>query len=299
MILVTGATGNVGRRAVSELLAAGVAVRALTRSPDDAGLPDAAQLVRGDLSKPETVRAALKGGVEAVLFVWPLPTAKRAAAVLEVVAGHTSRIVYLSSLSVQDGLERQLDPISACHAAIERLIERSGLRWNFLRPSGFATNTLVWAPQIRSGDTVRWPYGAARRSLIDERDIAAVAARVLLDERRAGERHVLTGPQALSQVEQLDAIGEAVGRRLRYEETPPGRARQALFRAWGVPGIAARVLPPGAFPRRMADGMIAAWAGMTKEPEPVTETVQAITGAPAHTFRAWANEHAAQFRLGG
>jgi len=232
----------------------------LTRSPDNAELPIAAAGVRGDLSKPDTVRAALDGGVEAVLLIWPL------------------------------------DPISACHEEIARLIEHSGMRWTFLRPSGFATNTLIWAPQIRRGDTVRWPYGAARRSLIDERDIAAVAARVLLDGRHAGERHALTGPQPLSQVEQLEVIGEAIGRRLRYEEISPALARQALLRAWGVPRIAASLLPPGTLPRRMADGMLAAWARMTTDPEPVTDTVRAITGRPAHTFADWAHEHAAQFR---
>jgi len=295
MILVTGATGNVGRNVVSNLLDAGAAVRALTRNPANVGLPSAAQVVRGDLSKPGTLKTALTG-VETVFLVWPFPTAKAAASVLEVVAMHASRIVYLSSLSVRDEIQRQADPISAFHAEIERLIEQSGMQWTFLRPSGFATNTLIWAPQIRAGDVVRWPYGAARRSLIDERDIAATAARMLLDQQDAGAKHLLTGPQAISQLEQMEAIGEAIGRPLRYQEIPPAGARFALLNAWGVPKVATRLLPRRALVRQMADGALATLAATVTNPELVTSTVQAITGAPAHTFREWAHEHATQFR---
>ncbi len=296
VILVAGATGNVGRNVVSELLVGGAAVRALTRSPERAGLPERVEVVRGDLSKPDTVKAALAGEVWAVFLMWPFPTAKAAVSVLEMIATHCSRVVYLSSLSVRDDLERQLDPISSFHAEIERLIERSGMRWTILRPSGFATNTLVWAPQIRADGTVRWPYEAARRSLIDERDIAATAASVLRDSQHAGSKHVLTGPRALSQIEQLHAIGDAIGRRLNYREIPPDRARQALLRAWGVPGIAARLLPPRALPRQMADGALAALAAMVTDPEPVTNTVQELTGTPARTFHEWARAHAEDFK---
>ena len=209
---------------------------------------------------------------------------------------HASRIVYLSSLSVRDNVARQVGPISAFHADIERLIERSGMRWTFLRPSGFATNTLIWAPQIRASGTVHWPYGAAQRSLIDERDIAAAATRVLLEQQHDGAKYVLTGPQALSQCEQLKTIGDAIGRSLRYQEIPPAGARQALLSAWGIPRIAARLLPSRSLPRQMVDSMLAAWANMVTDPEPITGTAQAITASPARTFREWAHEHAAQFR---
>ena len=296
VILVTGATGNVGRNVVSELLIGGAAVRALTRSPERAGLPERVEVVGGDLSKPDTVKAALVGEVEAVFLMWPFPTAKAAVPALEMIATHCRRIVYLSSLSVRDDLERQLDPISGFHAEIERLIERSGMRWTILRPSGFATNTLVWAPQIRTRGTVRWPYEAAKRSLIDERDIAAAAATVLRDSQHAGSKHALTGPRALSQSEQLHAIGEAIGRPLTYDEIPPDQALQTLLRAWGIPKIAARLLPPRALPRRMADGALAALGSMVTNPEPVTNTVEDLTGAPARTFHEWARAHADDFK---
>lgn len=273
----------------------GAEVRALTRNPDGAGLPPGVDIVRGDLSKPDGLRAALSG-VSATFLVWPLLNAKAASDVVAAIEDHASRIVYLSSMSVRDGVDRQTDPISAFHAEIERLISRSRLQWTFLRPSGFATNTLVWAPQIRTGSTVRWPYGGARRSLIDERDIAAVAARALLDERHGGHKHLLSGPHALTQIEQLELIGEAIGRQLRYEEIPPAAARQALLTAWGIPSIVARVLPARTLPRRIADGVLAAQANMLSEPEAVTNTVEHVTGTPARTFTNWASSHTHDFR---
>jgi uncharacterized protein YbjT (DUF2867 family) len=124
-----------------------------------------------------------------------------------------------------------IDPINQLHADIERLIERTGLAWTFLRASGFATNALWWAPQIRADGVVRAPYGAAVRSSIHERDIAAVAVRALTGDGHAGAQHLLTGPQALTQVEQVRAIGEAIGRPLRYEEIARETARQQLLAA--------------------------------------------------------------------
>ncbi len=259
------------------------------------GLPTGVEIVRGDLSKPDSLRAALSG-VTAVFLVWPLMNAKAARDVVEAIDGRASRIVYVSSMSVRDGVDRQTDPISSLHSEIERLISRSRLRWTFLRPSGFATNTLVGVPQIRAGSTVRWPYGGARRSLIDEFDIAAVAACALRDERHAGNTHLLSGPNALTQIEQLDLIGEAIGRQLQYEEIPPAAARQALLTAWGIPSIVARLLPARALPRRIADGVLAAQADMLTEPEAVTNTVEQVTGTPARTFADWACSHAHDFR---
>jgi uncharacterized protein YbjT (DUF2867 family) len=294
-ILVTGATGNVGRHVVSHLQRASATVRALTRNPGSAGLPDGVEVVRGDLSAPATLDACLDG-VEAVFLVWPFLTAKAAPAFLQTVAKHTRRIVYLSSMSVRDDRERQAEPISAFHADIERLIEQSGLEQTFLRPSGFATNTLMWAPQIRAGGVVRWPYGAARRSLIHERDIAAVAARALTGDGHGAKKYILTGPEALTQIEQVRTIGEAIGRPLRYEEISPKAARQRLLTAWGLPPATARLLPARSRVRRLADGALDAWANMVGEPEPVTHTAQEITGVQARTFREWAIDHADEFR---
>jgi uncharacterized protein YbjT (DUF2867 family) len=174
-----------------------------------------------------------------------------------------------------------IDPINQLHADIERLIERTGLAWTFLRASGFATNALWWAPQIRADGVVRGPYGAAVRSSIHERDIAAGAVRALTGDGHAGAQHLLTGPQALTQVEQVRAIGEAIGRPLRYEEIAREAARRQLLAA----------LPPS-----VVDGILDAHARFVAEPERVVPTVEEDTGAPARTFREWAIDHADAFR---
>jgi uncharacterized protein YbjT (DUF2867 family) len=142
-ILVTGATGNVGAHVVSELLASGASVRALTRDPAAAQLPDGAQIIAGDLMHPRSLEDAL-AGTSAVFLVWPLTDTEHAPVLIEAIARHTPRIVYLSAHGDVP-----------FHAAMERLIERAGVEWTFLRPGGFATNTRMWAPQIRDGDVVR------------------------------------------------------------------------------------------------------------------------------------------------
>ena len=276
MMLVTGATGTVGRQTVSQLLGAGAEVRALTRHPDAARLPGDVDVVGGDLSDPDTLAPALEG-VEAVFLVWPFTTAEGAPAVLDVVEREARRLVYLSSAGGQ-----RPDPVGMFHADMERLIEESKLEWTFLRPSGFATNTLMWAAQIREDGVVRWPYGAAARSLIHESDIAAVAVRALTGEGQGGSKHVLTGPELLTQADQVRTIGDVIGRPARWEDVPPDAVRDGLAAAFGNPSF--------------ADHALDAWARFVQEPELVTSTVERITGTPARTFREWASDHADDFR---
>lgn len=279
-ILVTGATGKVGREVVSGLLDADTDVRALARDPGSAGLPDGVEVVQGDLSRPGTLQTALDG-IDAVFLLWPMANAA-ASAVVDEISSHARRIVYLSSEGVRDGVEGQTDPITQSHADMERLIEQYELGWTFLRPTGFASNTLGWAEGIRTEGIVRAPYGEASRSLIHERDIAAVAVRALSGDGHAGKRHVLSGPGALTQIEQAHTIGEAIGRPVRFEETPPEVARDELTAAFGDASF--------------ADGALGVWAGFVTRPEQVTSTVAEIIGRPARTFREWANDHAGDFR---
>ena len=110
------------------------------------------------------------------------------------------------------------------------MIEASGLPWTFLRPGMFAANALSrWAPQIRAGDVVRWPYAASPTAPIHERDIAAVAVRAQLEAGHDGAEYVLTGPQSLRQLEQVATIGDVTGRSLRFEEMSPEEAWRELF----------------------------------------------------------------------
>ncbi|WET77676.1 NAD(P)H-binding protein [Amycolatopsis sp. QT-25] len=277
MILVTGATGRVGGSVVSQLLDKGVPVRALVRDPQRAALPGGVQVVRGDLADPASLGPALEG-VDSVFLVWPTLTADHAAPqTITEIAQRVQRIVYLSSNGVS---EDTTDGILGSHATLERLIEDSGVEWTFLRPGGFAANTLAWAEQIRAEGVVRWVYGDARRALVHERDIAAVGVVALTEEGHKGARYTFTGPESITQSEQAQAIGVAIGRPVRFEEITPEDARQGLFAG----------LPP-----QLVDDILAAHADMVTRPEPVTDTVQQLTGTPARTFGEWAADHAADF----
>ncbi|HEX3868286.1 MAG TPA: NAD(P)H-binding protein, partial [Gemmatimonadaceae bacterium] len=220
-ILITGATGRVGRLVVGELLRAGVPVRALTRRPEQASLPSAAEVVAGDFTIPASLDAALEG-IGTIFLVWTAPLSAASAVVERIAAqpGRTRRVVYLSSPhKTPHPFFQQPNPLRGLHAEVERLLAAAAVDLVVLRPGIFASNAIHWwAPQIRSGDVVRWPYGAAETAPIDERDIARVARHALLDNRHAGGDYVLTGSESLSQAEQVGAIGNAIARRLRFEE---------------------------------------------------------------------------------
>ncbi len=280
-ILVIGGTGTIGRQVVSRLAATGAQVRALARNPGVARLPPQVEVGRGDLTLPETLDGCLDG-IDAVFLVWTAPAASVAPA-LERIAKHARRIVFLSApLKTAHPLFQQPNPGRAMGEQIERLIEASGLQWTFLRPGMFAANALRWwAPQIRACDVVRWPHLAVPTAPIDERDIAAVAVRALCEEGHAGAEYVLTGPQSLSQFEQVSAIGRAIGRSLRIEEISPDEARRELLTI--VPAVAVNML-------------LQAWAAAIGQPAHVTSTLAEITGAPPHTFIDWATDNAAEFR---
>jgi uncharacterized protein YbjT (DUF2867 family) len=268
-ILVIGASGNVGRQVVRQLVPTGAAVRALVRDPESADLPAEVDVMAGDLTRPDTVDAAL-GGVDAVFLIWPFTTAVSAAPVIDAIARHSQRVVYLSAMTAEQG---------GLWGEIEKLIEDSGLAWTFLRPGGFMANTLMWADEIRSG-VVHWPYGAMARSLIHEADVAAV--RALTEDGHVGDRYVLTGPEALTQVDQVRVISEALGRGVRWEELSRDQARERLLAAWGDPSF--------------VDLALDHWASAVSSPEPVTSVVAEVTGRPARTFREWAQEHVSAFQ---
>jgi uncharacterized protein YbjT (DUF2867 family) len=268
MILVIGATGKVGHHVVDGLLERGARVRALTRNPDAARLPVGVEVVSGDLTDPKTFADHMPG-VEAVFLVWPFLAAEAAAEVVDTLAGDAGRIVYLSA----EAAGRRPDSV---WASVERAVERSGREWTFLRPTGFAANTLMWSGQIRRSGVVRWVYGRAARSLIHERDVADVAVRALTEGGHVRVRYVLTGPEALTQVEQVRRIGDAIGRALRWEEVSPDEIRDQLA---GVPASA-----------------LDTWASFVDSPEVVTSTVREVTGRPARSFPEWARDHAMDFR---
>jgi len=279
-VLVTGATGRVGRAVVDQLTAAGVPVRALTRRPEAAELPASVEVVAGDLTVPESLDAALRG-VDAVFLVWTAPPAS-APAVVERLAAHVRRVVFLSSPhQTPHPFFQQPNPMAVLHADIERLIAAAGLESTIIRPGMFASNALFWwAPAIRADGVVRWPYGAAETAPVDDRDVAAVAARTLYEDGHAGGDYVLTGPESLSQAEQVRIIGDVVGRRIRFEELSPEEFRSETAGTW---------------PRPVVDMLLDAWGATMGRPAFVSTAVSGILGS-ARPFRQWVADHAAAFR---
>ncbi|MFI6316399.1 alcohol dehydrogenase catalytic domain-containing protein [Nonomuraea sp. NPDC050556] len=243
-VLVTGATGTVGRQVMTDLRAAGVEVTGLSRSGP----------VRGDLADP----ASLRVEADAVFLVWPFATVDGLAEALDALPA--GRIVYLSSAAARPH-----------EVAAERLIAASGRPWTVLRPHVFAANARRWAAAIRAGGVVREPYGQASTAPVHEKDIAALAVRALLEDGHDGRTYELTGPDSLTQAEQVRIIGEVVGRPARWEEGSVEEARERML-AMGWP----------------ADEILAAQEALTLRPAPVL-------GAAVHSFRSWVASHAHLF----
>lgn len=280
-VLVTGATGRIGRAVVAELVAAGVPVRALTRNPAAAALPPNVEIVAGDFTKPESLDPALQG-VSTVFLLWTAPPATTAA-VVDRLAAQPRRVVFLSSPhQTPHPFFQQPNPMARLHAAIERLIAAAGLESTYIRPGMFCSNaTFWWGPALRDGNVVRWPYGAVETAPIDERDVAAVVARVICDDSHAGKDYVLTGPEALSQAQQVAIIGDVTGQEIRFEELSPDEFRRETANTWPTPVV---------------DMLLDAWGASVGHPAFVTSNVAEIVGAPARTFRQWVTDHADAFR---
>src|SRR5262249_50104046 len=148
-------------------------------------------------------------GVGAVFLVWTAPPTT-APAVVERLATYARRVVFLSSPhQTPHPFFQQPNPMAVLHADIERLIAASRRGSTIIRPGMFASNALGgWSPAIRTGGVIRWPHAAAQTAPVDDRDVAAVAARTLHQDGHAGGDYVLTGPESLSQVEQVRIIGD-------------------------------------------------------------------------------------------
>ncbi|MFI6595445.1 SDR family oxidoreductase [Nonomuraea sp. NPDC050536] len=277
-ILVTGAAGNLGSEVVDRLEARGARVRCLVRR--QAGVRAGAEPVVGDLTDPTIVRAALVG-VDAVFLLWPLIDAASAHGLIAELAAAAPHVVYLSSTAVDDQAVRQSDPIAQVHADMEALLRDAGLRPVVLRSDTLASNARGWAAQLRAGDVVAGP-DMARTAVVDERDVADAAVAVLLADRGQPVHgpYVLTGPEVLSRADQVDRLGVALRRRLRFQAIPADLARS-------------RMLADGR-PERLVEALIAASA---RRPESgrITDHVERLTGRPAGTFAQWAMDHAAEF----
>ncbi|MFI6793145.1 NAD(P)H-binding protein [Nonomuraea sp. NPDC050383] len=277
MFLVTGATGNVGRIVVERLLARDEKVRALVRDPQRANLPQGVEVVEGDLSRPDTLAAALDGVTGA--FLYAVPGSGPAFAQAAGRAG-VERVVLLSSNGVDDTTTEQANPIAAYHAEIEQALRAAEPAWTFLRSAHMATNALPWAGQIRAGDVVRAPYAGATSAPVHEADLAEVAVVALTQDGHAGQVYPLSGPQSLTAAEQVALIGQALGRPLTYHELTPEVAREQM----------SRFMPPF-----VLDTLFEQWEQSVGHPAAVYDTVERLTGRPARTFAQWAADRVADF----
>src|SRR3984893_327042 len=270
-IVVTGASGNVGRPLVSQLSAAGARVRAVTRTPNTAEFPDgveAASSAVGALSGASAVFLKSRALVDDLADVVAL--AKRSG---------VTKLVALSAINADDDFSRQPSRFRGDrNKEAEQLSVDSGLAWVSLRPAVFASNFVgMWSAQIRAGDVVGGPYAAASDAPIVETDIAAGGAQALLTDEFVGQQLPLTGPQAFTNSELVQIIGTVLGRPLRYLEVPPDVVRERFI---GL-GLGAE----------FADAYTAMLAETLDNPALVTREVEKITGRPATSFAQWVADH--------
>jgi uncharacterized protein YbjT (DUF2867 family) len=276
MILVTGATGLIGRHLTELLVAEGAKVRAVSRDPAGADLPQGVDVVRD-----------APGGLEGVtaLFLNPRAVGLAAPGLLELARkSGVRRVVALSANNVDDNLDHQPSRANGDrNREVEAAAVASGLEWVSLRAGAFAVNTLLqWGAQIRAGDVVRGPYADFAEAPIHERDVAAVGVRALLSDDLVGRKLNITGPESLTHAQLVATIGEVLGRPLSFTEVAPELVRDHMIGA----GLA----------EPFVTALLARYARGAGRPAFVTGEVERILGRPAGTWAQWVAEHEDAFR---
>jgi (4-alkanoyl-5-oxo-2,5-dihydrofuran-3-yl)methyl phosphate reductase len=280
-IAVTGAAGTVGGL-VARMLAPGHWVRSLTRDPDRALRAGVAgQVVGADLAELPGLKRAV-AGADALLAVTfdPLGPVHDENLLAAARAGGVRHVVKLSALAVTDPDADDL--ITRWQRECEERLRAAGTSWTLLRPRAFMSNSLGWAASVRDEGVVRTLHGASRNSCVDPLDVARAAALSLTRPGHAGRAHALTGPGALSAVEQTEQLARGLGRPLRHEELTEEQAADAWRSRFSEPLVQALV----ASAERQAQGAKAQ----------VTGGVAAVTGREPATFQEWAARHTAAFR---
>jgi uncharacterized protein YbjT (DUF2867 family) len=283
MIVITGATGNVGRPLTESLVSAGHLVTAVTRGAS-ADLPGGPGIipVTADLTDSAAARSLAAGmaGAEALFLLVPGTGAGvDAPALLEAATtAGVRRIVLLSSQAVGT---RPGAVAYAPMAAVEAAVARSGLQWTILRAGGLATNAFAWAPTVRARQTVFAPYGDVALPAIDPLDIAEVAAAALTGGGHLGQTYVLTGPDATTPRERTQIIATAIGRHLAFIEVSHDDAREQMLQVMPAP---------------VADATLAILGQPTPEEAQGSLDAKKALGHPGRSFADWAKRNTAAFR---
>jgi len=284
-ILVTGATGGIGRQVVRLLHDTGEPVVALCRRPGQVQDHERRGLraVLGDLSDPVSLERAM-AGVE-TLFLLTVADRQQAVygrnAVLAAQRAGVERVVHLSTA---DANPASVVPWAAAPARTDALLRVSGLRWTSLKPSGFMQNLLELAPTVRCG-VLPQTTGEGVVGWIDTADIAAVAARVLVEDTHDGLEHVLTGPELLSLRDLARTLQEVLGRSVRFVDLPAPVFR-LLLRLTGTDAW-------------QADGLVLQFADVVRHGRDgateLTTTVRVLTGQPPRSFHDFVERHRQHF----
>ncbi|GAB3805325.1 NAD(P)H-binding protein [Humibacter antri] len=271
-VLVTGATGQVGRHVVQGLLRAGRRVRAVTRDPARSMLPSDVDVRAGDLGEPESIASALSGVDRLYLF----PAGNLTGVCAAATAAGVDYVALLSSASVSHG---RSDYSSAHHQEAERTVLDSGLPHTFLRPTAFMGNDLTWAPEVIASGTISTAYPDAATAPVDERDVAAVAVRALLTPNAVSTAIEITGPESLSQRRRIELLAQATQRAIRLLELTPDAARQQM----------GGYLPPEA-----VDLILGVLAAAPRKASTRPASSELLERAP-YSYLDWAMRHAAAF----
>jgi uncharacterized protein YbjT (DUF2867 family) len=274
MILVTGATGNVGNELVHALVARGTGVRALARNPSAAAFPASVDVAPADLESPDTVAPALTG-VRRAFLLGGFATTVLLGRMRDAGVEH---VVLLTSRCVVGG--KPDNAITRMWLDAEAAVQDSGMAWTIVRPSGFHSNALRWLSQIRNGDVVRGPWPDVPIASIDPADIAAVAATALTESGHQHTTPTLSGPQALTPDERVTTLARVLRRPLRYEPISDDEARAEMAADTPAPVI-------DAFFRFFTDGEF--------DDSLVVPSVLEITGHPPRSFEQWARAHTHAF----
>jgi uncharacterized protein YbjT (DUF2867 family) len=280
MILVTGATGNIGRALVQKFVTAGIPVRALVRTPEKAQQIAASnvEIVIGDFTQPDSVSVALQG-VEKLFLLSSLepnlPQLQQQVIQLAKQAG----VKHVVKLSAENADPQSALAIYRWHGEVEHSLATSGLGWTHLRPGYFMQNLLMSSATIQAQNSL-FSVQDEITAAIDARDIAAVAFEVLTGSGHDRKIYHLTGAEVLSFSDMLQQLGQILGRDLQLVRLSPKDYRQGMTSA--------------GLPEWLIDCLME-MSGQTQTPI-VEDSVSVITGRSPILFQQFAADYAAVFR---